>query len=101
MTSCTSSLLQVNLNLEIPTLSLYCCRVRTRGYFLTFWSILVLSLKELQKRFNSIIIFEGQKKHYTVFSSCFERYLPMLQVSSEEAVEHGILKVLLVCLTIT
>lgn len=89
--SYTSSILQVNLNLEIATLSLKCCRVGKCGYFLTFWSILVLSLKELQKVFNSIVICEGHKKHYTALCSCFERCLPMLQVSSEEAVEHGIL----------
>lgn len=101
MTSYAFSKLQVNINLEISTVSLKCCRGRMCGYILTFWSTLVLSFKELQKIFNSIIICEGHKKHYTILCSCFERCLPVLQISSEEAAEHVILKVRSVCLTIT
>lgn len=62
--SYTSSILQVNLNLDISTLSLKRCRVGTCVYILTFWSILVMSLKGLQKLLNSIC--EGQKKHSTI-----------------------------------
>lgn len=92
MTSYTSGALQFNLNLVISALSLNSCRVRTCGYILTFWSILVLPLKELQKLSNSIIICEGHNKHYTVLCSWFERCLSMLQVNSKEYVEHGILR---------
>lgn len=92
MTSFISGALQFNLNFVISALSLSCCRLRTCGYVLPFWSLLVLSLKELQKIFNSIIICEGHNKHYTILCSWFERFLSMLQVSSKERVECGILR---------
>lgn len=71
MTSYAFSILQVNINLEISTVSLKCCRGRMCGYILTFWSTLVLSFKELQKIFDSIIICEGHKKHYTILLFLF------------------------------
>lgn len=67
MISYTSSILQVSLNLKMPYPSLKCCRERTRGYILTFWSVLFLSLKESYKRDRITIYCEGCEKRYSLF----------------------------------